>query len=115
MNSTTRVPDNPLTLVRALREEIIALQQPPGQVGEVVKAMGKDKVLVKLAHEGKYIVDIAKDIKIEDIKANSRVALRQGTYELYRILPTKVDPLVSLMKVEKVPDSTYDMIGGLKK
>jgi 26S proteasome regulatory subunit T6 len=28
-------------------------------------------------------------------------------------LPTKVDPLISLMKVEKVPDSTYDMIGGL--
>jgi len=25
----------------------------------------------------------------------------------------KVDPLVSLMMVEKVPDSTYDMIGGL--
>jgi hypothetical protein len=24
----------------------------------------------------------------------------------------QVDPLVSLMKVEKVPDSTYDMIGG---
>jgi 26S proteasome regulatory subunit T6 len=24
-----------------------------------------------------------------------------------------VDPLVNLMKVEKVPDSTYDMIGGL--
>jgi len=29
------------------------------------------------------------------------------------MLPTKVDPLVSLMKVEKVPDSTYDMVGGL--
>ncbi len=26
--------------------------------------------------------------------------------------PLQVDPLVSLMKVEKVPDSTYDMIGG---
>jgi 26S proteasome regulatory subunit T6 len=26
-----------------------------------------------------------------------------------------VDPLVSLMKVEKVPDSTYDMVGGLDK
>ena len=25
----------------------------------------------------------------------------------------QVDPLVSLMKVEKVPDSTYDMVGGL--
>ncbi len=28
-------------------------------------------------------------------------------------MPSKVDPLVSLMKVEKVPDSSYDMIGGL--
>ena len=27
----------------------------------------------------------------------------------------KVDPLVSLMMVEKVPDSTYDMVGGLDK
>ncbi len=27
----------------------------------------------------------------------------------------QVDPLVSLMMVEKVPDSTYDMIGGLDK
>merc|ERR1711865_363065 len=34
---------------------------------------------------------------------------------LHKILPTKVDPLVSLMKVEAVPDSTYDMIGGLEK
>jgi 26S proteasome regulatory subunit T6 len=42
-----------------------------------------------------------------------RVALKSDTYVLHKILPTKVDPLVSLMKVEKVPDSTYDMIGGL--
>ena len=32
-----------------------------------------------------------------------------------QILPNKVDPLVSLMMVEKVPDSTYDMVGGLDK
>jgi len=34
---------------------------------------------------------------------------------LHKILPNKVDPLVSLMRVEKVPDSTYDMVGGLDK
>jgi len=45
--------------------------------------------------------------------ANTRVALRSDSYLLHKILPTKIDPLVSLMKVEKVPDSTYDMIGGL--
>ena len=42
-----------------------------------------------------------------------RVACRSDSYLLHKILPSKVDPLVALMKVEKVPDSTYDMIGGL--
>jgi len=31
------------------------------------------------------------------------------------LLRQQVDPLVSLMMVEKVPDSTYEMIGGLDK
>ena len=43
----------------------------------------------------------------------ARVALRNDSYQLHVLLPTKVDPMVSLMKVEKVPDSTYDMVGGL--
>lgn len=42
-------------------------------------------------------------------------ALDQTAYQLHRILPTKTDPLVSLMMVEKVPDSTYEMVGGLDK
>jgi 26S proteasome regulatory subunit T6 len=69
--------------------------------------------LTQLSHEGKYVVSIDKSIKIEDIKPNLRVAVRSDNYILHKVLPTKVDPLVSLMKVEKVPDSTYDMIGGL--
>merc|ERR1711907_407153 len=99
--------------VRLLREELQLLQEPGSYVGEVAQAMGKKKVLVKVNPEGKYVVDIDKSIKIEDIKPNLRVALRNDSYTLHKILPSKVDPLVSLMKVEKVPDSTYDMIGGL--
>jgi 26S proteasome regulatory subunit T6 len=45
----------------------------------------------------------------------TRVALKNDSYELHKILPNKVDPLVSLMRVEKVPDSTYDSIGGAEK
>ena len=45
----------------------------------------------------------------------TRVALKNDSYTIHRILPTKIDPLVSLMKVEAVPDSTYDMVGGLEK
>ena len=88
--------------------------------------------------EGKFVVDLDKSIEMKDVQSNCRVALRNDSYRLHKILPNKVrrnssldnssplsllppslpsqvDPLVSLMMVEKVPDSTYDMIGGLDK
>jgi len=99
--------------VKLMREELTQLHEPGSYVGEIVKAMGKRKVLVKVGSEGKYVVDIEKDIDINKCTPNTRVALRSDSYALHKILPTKVDPLVSLMKVEKVPDSTYDMVGGL--
>jgi 26S proteasome regulatory subunit T6 len=61
------------------------------------------------------VVDIAADIDIATLKPTLRVALRSDSYTLHKILPNKVDPLVSLMMVEKVPDSTYEMVGGLDK
>merc|ERR1719460_1286646 len=99
--------------VRLLREELSLLQEPGSYVGEVVKVMGRKKVLVKVNPEGKYVVDIDKTIDIAKLKPNDRVALKNDSYVLHLVLPSKVDPLVSLMKVEKVPDSTYDMIGGV--
>ena len=101
------------TRVRLLREEIHHLQEPGSHVGEVVKQMGKDKLLVKVNPDGKYVVDVDSSIKISDCTPSTRVALRRDSYVLHKILPNKVDPLVSLMRVEKVPDSTYDMVGGL--
>lgn len=101
--------------VRMLREELQLLQEQGSYVGEVVKPMDKKKVLVKVHPEGKYVVDLDKGIEMSQISANLRVALRNDSYTLHKILPNKVDPLVSLMMVEKVPDSTYEMVGGLDK
>ncbi|KRX99932.1 26S protease regulatory subunit 8, partial [Trichinella pseudospiralis] len=99
--------------VRMLKEELSLLHEQGSYVGEVVRVMDKKKVLVH--PEGKYVVDVDKNIDIGKITPNSRVALRADSYVLHKILPNKVDPLVSLMMVEKVPDSTYEMIGGLDK
>ncbi|KAI9209011.1 P-loop containing nucleoside triphosphate hydrolase protein [Polychytrium aggregatum] len=99
--------------VRLLREELQLLQEPGSYVGEVVKLMGKKKILVKVHPEGKYVVDISPSIDIAELKPTVRVALRHDSYQLHKVLPNKIDPLVSLMMVEKVPDSTYEMIGGL--
>merc|ERR1711862_98941 len=101
--------------VRSLREELQLLMEPGSYVGEVVKLMGKNKVLVKVNPEGKYVVDLDKNVDISKVTPTTRVALRNDSYTLHKILPNKIDPLVSLMRVEKVPDSTYDMVGGLDK
>ena len=162
------------TKVRNLREELHMLQEPGSHIGEVIKVMGKDKVLVKAGHDGKcvagrlerrgrtsacahasratshtarlppaaaaaatfaltavarppapsrslslhrarYLVEVEKGVDMADVVPAARVALRKDSYALHRVLPSKVDPLVSLMKLEKVPDATYDMVGGLDK
>ncbi|KAJ5341592.1 hypothetical protein N7541_010716 [Penicillium brevicompactum] len=99
--------------VRLLREELGLLQQPGSYVGEVVKVMSTKKILVKVHPEGKYVVDISDGVDISKLTVGKRVALLSDSYKLEKMLPSSVDPLVSLMMVEKVPDSTYDMIGGL--
>lgn len=119
--------------VRLLREELQLLHEPGSYVGEVVKVMGKNKVLVKVQPEGKYsgsqawvdsfarltiltlVVDFDQEIDVASLTPSLRVALRSDSYTIHKILPNKVDPLVSLMMVEKVPDSTYEMVGGLDK
>ena len=58
-------------------------------------------------------MDIADNIDVAKLTAGKRVTLLSDSYKLSSLLPSSVDPLVSLMMVEKVPDSTYDMIGGL--
>jgi len=101
--------------VRKLRDELQLLQEPGSYVGEVIKIMGKKKILVKMQPEGKYVVKIGEGIDPAKLTTGTRVALRNDSYTLHKILPTKVDPLVSLMRVEKVPDATYEMVGGLDK
>jgi ATP-dependent 26S proteasome regulatory subunit len=73
--------------VRLLREELQLLQEPGSYVGEVVKAMGKTKVLVKVNPEGKYVVDLDKNIDVTEIKPNLRVALRNDSYVLHKVGP----------------------------
>lgn len=102
-------------MVKNLKEELTELLKPSSQVAEVSKMMSKRKCLVKTGGEGKQVVEVDHTIDTKELQANTRVALRTGNHNLHKVLPTMIDPLVSLMKVEKVPDSTYDMIGGLEK
>jgi hypothetical protein len=54
---------------------------------------------VKVNPEGKYVVDVDKEIDIADCKPNTRVALRNDSYTLHKILTTKVEADFSCRKL----------------
>uniref|UniRef100_A0A915DIS0 Proteasomal ATPase OB C-terminal domain-containing protein n=1 Tax=Ditylenchus dipsaci TaxID=166011 RepID=A0A915DIS0_9BILA len=101
------------TMFRTLKEELAQLHQPGSYVGEVAQGDGKNKVLVKVHQEGKFVVDVTKDVDMVKLTPGCRIALKADSYTIIKFCQTRVDPLVSLVMVEKVPDSTYEMIGGL--
>ena len=79
------------TAVLELREEVKHLLKPSSVVAEVAKVLGQDTVLVKTSSEGKLIVKLDKNIKIEDLTTNSRVTLKpEDKYKINRILPSRM-------------------------
>ena len=90
LHNTHTLRNLSLIVVRLLREELALLQEPGSHIGEVLKVMGKNKVLVKVNPDGKYVVEVDKKINIADCTPNTRVALRNDSYMLHKILPNKV-------------------------
>mmetsp|Transcript_67905 Transcript_67905/g.102429 ORF Transcript_67905/g.102429 Transcript_67905/m.102429 type:complete len:396 (-) Transcript_67905:580-1767(-) len=99
--------------IKGILEELSLLQKEGSFTGEIVQLISKQKALVTINNEGKFLVNYPLSFDKSLLSVNTRVGLRSDTYFIHKILPPKKDPLVSLMKVENVPLSTYEMIGGL--
>lgn len=57
--------------------------------------------------------DMDKSIDVMKLMVGIWVVLRNDSYTLYVIFSSNIDSFVSFMKVEKVFDFMFDMIGGL--
>jgi len=102
-----------LTLyIRNLMEEICFLQKEGSYVGEIIQNHG-NKVLIKINQEEKYLVDVHNKIDKKKLINGMRVAVKNDTYQIFKVLIQKNNPLVLLMKIENIPLSKYEMIGGL--
>lgn len=98
--------------IKNIIEEISFLQKEGSSVGEITQNQG-EKVLIKINQDGKYLVNVHHKINKSKLIPGMRVAIRNDSYQIYKVLFQKTDPLVSLMKVEHIPLSKYEMIGGL--
>lgn len=83
-------------------------------IAEVIKVLSDTRCLVKQPPDDRVVALIASKINPQDLKPGCRVGIKTNN-EISLILPQSVDPIVSLMKIENIPDCTYDQIGGLSK
>uniref|UniRef100_A0A5S6Q8Z3 AAA domain-containing protein n=1 Tax=Trichuris muris TaxID=70415 RepID=A0A5S6Q8Z3_TRIMR len=109
-----RTANNSNSEVRQLRNEIDRLLEPCSIPGTVVRKVEGRKVLIKI-NEGKLVVDVHSSIPMNAIQVGQRIIVHSSTLILHKILPNKVDPSLNAVIVEKVPDVTFNMIGGLQK
>jgi 26S proteasome regulatory subunit T4 len=115
--------------VRAMREEtktvkaqydkteddLKALQSVGQIIGEVLKTLDEERVIVKASSGPRYVVGCRNKIDKATLKQGARVALDMTTLTIMRVLPREVDPTVFAMTAEDPGDVSYGSVGGLNE
>lgn len=95
--------------------DIKALQSVGQMIGEVLKQLDSERVIVKACNGPRYVVGFRNSINPEALKQGARVALDITTLTIMRILPREVDPLVYNMTTLDPGDLSFASIGGLNE
>ncbi|KAI6216150.1 ATPase-AAA-core domain-containing protein [Aphelenchoides fujianensis] len=94
-------------------------QEKPLQVARCTKIITSDqhapRYLINVKQFAKYIVDLADSVVPTDIEEGMRVGVDLETHQINLPLPIKIDPTVTMMRLEEKPDVTYADVGGCKE
>lgn len=95
-------------------EENIKSVQNSGQVvGEVLKRLDDDHIIIKASHGPRYVVNVRTTVDKSLLVPGARTAHDITTLTIMRILPREVDPMVFNMLNEDPGIVKYSDIGGL--
>ncbi|XP_953936.1 26S proteasome subunit 4, putative [Theileria annulata] len=87
----------------------------PMSVGTLEEIIDENHAIVTSSIGPEYYVNILSFVDKELLEPGCSVLLHNKTNSIVGILLDDVDPLVSVMKVEKAPLESYDDIGGLEE
>ncbi|KAK6357585.1 26S proteasome subunit rpt4 [Orbilia javanica] len=96
-------------------ENLKALQSVGQIVGEVLKQIDDERILVKASSGPRYVVGCRSKVDKSKLKQGTRVALDMTTLTIMRMLPREVDPLVYNMSLEDPGQVSFAGIGGLNE
>ena len=88
-------------------DDLKALQSVGQIIGEVLKTLDEERVIVKASSGPRYVVGCRNKIDKATLKQGARVALDMTTLTIMRVLPREVDPTVFAMTAEDPGDVSY--------
>ncbi len=97
------------------RGELAKLLAPPYIEAVVLEVLDNGKVLVRSSSGPNLVVDVIDGVDRSKLRVGSLVALNSRGSTIVDILPSRYDPMVKLMVVEKKPKVTFADVGGLRE
>merc|ERR1719324_1440191 len=91
------------------------LRGSPMDVGSLEEFIDENHCIVSTAMGPEYYVNILSFVDKDQLEPGSSVLMHHKNLSVIGILADEVDPLVSVMKVDKAPLETYSDIGGLEE
>lgn len=90
------------------------LRGSPMDVGSLEEFIDENHCIVATAMGPEYYVNIMSFVDRDQIEPGSSILMHHKNLGVIGILSDEIDPLVSVMKVDKAPTETYADIGGLE-
>jgi proteasome regulatory subunit len=100
--------------VNNLKVELERLRSPPLFMGYIVEVLDNKSAVVRSTTGPNLVVSISRQVDINELKPDTRVALNQRTFAIVNILPPTQDPMVQKMELIERPNEKYSDIGGLE-
>lgn len=95
------------------RAQVDDLRGRPMQVGSMEEIIDEEHAIVTPNHGLEYYVPVLSIVDKDQLEPGCSVLLHHRNHTVVGILADDVDPMVSVMKVEKAPLESYADIGGL--
>jgi len=96
------------------RSKLDDLRGSPMDVGSLEEFIDENHCIVSTANGPEYYVNILSFVNKDELEPGSSILMHHKNMSVIGILGDEVDPLVSVMKVDKAPLESYSDIGGLE-
>jgi len=97
------------------RSKVDDLRGTPMGVGSLEEIIDDNHAIVGSSVGPEYYVTIMSFVDKDQIEPGCSILMHNKTYSVVGLLSDEVDPMVSVMKVEKAPLESYSDIGGLEQ